>query len=53
MSEDEQRKFANDEQGDEVDAHGRPIRATDESGETEDDDFEAHRAATRERPGRG
>lgn len=54
MSEDEQvRISAQDEEQDEVEAHGRLVEANDEGGDTEGgDDFEAHRHSFKDRPGR-
>jgi hypothetical protein len=48
MSEDEARKVtAQDEDTDDVEAHGKKIHAGDEGESAEDsDDFEAHRART-------
>jgi hypothetical protein len=54
MSEDESHKItAQDETTDEVEGHRFRAGVEDEAGETEgDDDFEAHRKGTMNRPGR-
>jgi hypothetical protein len=42
MSEDEQRTAANEEAGDEVEAHKRVANANEEPGKEGDDDVEGH-----------
>ncbi len=41
MSEDESRRAGHEEEGDEVDAHGR-VAANEEAGDEMDDDVEGH-----------
>lgn len=53
MSDEGKMVTQHDDEPDEVEAHatGR-IAASDEGGETEEDDFEAHRAPKMNRPGK-
>lgn len=54
MSEDEQRRATNEEQGDDVEAHRHPKLAANQEAPTEgegEDDFEAHRHNLKARPG--